>query len=151
MNSDDDSSNDLALYMVQHTLNSGLVGVWTSPYDGWTITSDGETATVTYDDGGYGYDFAGTIASVTNFTANSGVLIIQFTHVGAGYGGTVGKYEGIYFSDLSGTFVNMAQAAAPVTYAVPETDTLAEAETRFTLAGMTSYVTSWGSGYTKQQ
>jgi hypothetical protein len=42
----------------------------------------------------------------------------------------------------------MAQAAN-TDYSVPETDTLEEATAKFTLVNLGTYISNWGTGYTK--
>ena len=119
------------------------VGEWKGDYgDSYTITD----TSVVYDDGfGYG-DFTSTILRASNFSADSGVLIIKITSSTVGF--TVDKFTGVYYKGYSGSHVYLANPINE-SYAPIEKDTLAEAQTTFTVDNVNTHVTYWGSGYNK--
>jgi len=119
------------------------IGEWTDDYgSSYTITN----TSVVYDDGfGYG-DFTGTILGTSNFSADSGVLIIKITSSNVGY--TVDKFTGVYYKDYTASHVYLANPIDE-SYAPIEKDTLAEAKNTFTVDNVGTHVTEWGSGYSK--
>jgi len=126
-------------------VNTGFipVGEWTDSYGGsYTITN----TSIVYDDG-YGYgDFTGSILITNNFTVDSGVLIIKILSSNVGY--TINKFTGVYYKGYSGSHVYLANPINE-SYAPIEKDTLAEAQTTFTVDNVNTHVTYWGSGYNK--
>ena len=126
-------------------VNTGFipVGEWTDSYGGsYTITN----TSIVYDDG-YGYgDFTGSILITNNFTVDSGVLIIKILSSNVGY--TINKFTGVYYKEYTGSHVYLANAIDE-SYAPIEKDTLAEAQTTFTVDNVNTHVTYWGTGYTK--
>jgi hypothetical protein len=130
----------------EHDVNTSgsIFGAWTSEYgDGYTITD----SNVVYDDG-YGYfGFTGTVEAIVEINAESG--IIYFAYVSAQDDqGLVGKYNAIYYLDLTLTTAKMG-TAANVDYSNPATDTLSEAKAKFTAGTVGIYLTSGGGAYTK--
>jgi len=118
-------------------------GEWADSFGGsYTITNTG----VTFDDGfGYG-DFTGTISGVSDFSANSGVLIIKITSSTVGY--TVDKFTGVYYKDYTASHVFLANAIDE-SYAPIEKNTFDEAKNTFTVDNVGTHVTYWGTGYNK--
>jgi len=125
--------------------NAGFipVGEWKSDYgDSYTITD----TSVVYDDGfGYG-DFTSTILRASDFSADSGVLIIKITSSSVGF--TVDKFTCVYYKGYTASHVYLAN---PIdgSYAPIEKNTLAEAKNTFTVDNVETHVTYWGSGYNK--
>ena len=121
------------------------VGVWES-YDRYTITK----GTVDYFMEGSEWKgteypdtvLKGSIESASDFSHNSGVLIIKITD--ATYN-TVNKFTGIYYSEYLGSSIKMATAYENGSV---ETDTLTEALSLFTVDKVGDHVAVWGS-YTK--
>jgi hypothetical protein len=92
-------------------------------------------------------ELEGTIVGAVNFSAVSGVLIIQVTGTPT-TGNTVGKYTGVYYKDYTASHVFLANAVDP-SYDPIETDTFLQAFNTFTAGNMDTHVTFWGTGYTK--
>ncbi|MDR0654736.1 MAG: fibronectin type III domain-containing protein [Treponema sp.] len=139
-----------------------LSGVWDSGYSGDVYTVTGTT--LYYDNVG------GTIRYVNNFDASSGVIIIEYTEEGKAkyydaYESTPpyapippaydppGYFQAVYYKEFStGTSVKMGSAfdaSRSGHLAAPETATLAEAITKFTLARESDFISLYGA-YTKQ-
>jgi hypothetical protein len=98
---------------------------------------------------GYGgesvYDYKGDIRFVSNYSTDSGVIIIEYT-VRPTYQKYNGKpFFGIYYRNLKS---NTVQLANPInladSYSAPDTDTLEEAIKKFTRNRMGSLV-GWGN------
>ena len=126
-------------------VDTGFVpaGEWADDYGSSYIITN---ATVVYDDGfGYG-DFTGAILKVSDFSANSGVLIIKIISSNVGY--TVDKFTGVYYKEYTASHVYLANPIDE-SYAPIEKDTFAEAQAVFTVDNVDTHVTYWGSGYTK--
>ena len=123
--------------------NTGFipVGEWADSFgSSYTITN----TSVAYDDG-YG-DFKSTILSSSDFSTDSGVLIIKITSSAGGY--TVDKFTGVYYKGYTESHVYLAN---PIdgSYAPIEKDTFDEAKKTFTVDNVETHVTYWGSGYNK--
>jgi hypothetical protein len=132
----------------EHDPLDDLIGNWRSEYDGYNITS----TTVTYDDGGYGYDWAGIIEYVKDFKESgeegtSGLVIIRYTGTGSSLSPNYQNgYQGFYYKgdpdEGSLQFAN----ATPKNYSAVDTETLADAKKAFTGTGYySSFIRSWES------
>jgi hypothetical protein len=118
------------------------LGEWGDGYGSYIITN----TDVVFDDGfGYG-DFTGIIQIASDFSADSGVLIIKVTSSNVGY--TVDKFTGVYYKDYTASHVFLANAVDEL-YAPIEKDTLTEAKKTFTVDNVDTHVTYWGTGYNK--
>ena len=131
-------------------LKSALIGTWSSTGgDSYTITA----TKLSYDAGGYGGDYAGTIRDGSNFTDTAGVIIIEYDlgHECVYYNsGTVGPgtFLGIYYKELTpGVSVEMGQAMDSG-YTGAEEKTLADAKVMFTAGNEGTYMSFYGT-YTK--
>jgi len=124
-------------------------GEWTDGYGGTYRIS----TTNLYYDSGFGDSFMSTLEAADYFSAASGVLIVKLTEVTNATGQyptnyTIGKYVGVYYKDFTPSHIYLANAIDS-SYALIQKDTLPEARNTFTAANMGTYVTSWGSGYTR--
>ena len=122
-----------------------LEGEWKSPFDSYTVTS----TSVDYfmDNSEWGSPnsvLKGSIKKTVSFSENAGVLIILVTEASDF---TVGKYAGVYYKEGAKNSVKMA-TAFNTDYSPLEVDTLAIAQTLFTVNNADTHVTLWGS-YTK--
>jgi hypothetical protein len=125
-----DNSDDASIY-----------GTWTSSYDSYVITS----STVTYNDGGYGYGWTGSLASVSAMDSTSGYVYIQYTSVGKGLSSSlVGKYNAFAYKNLGSSAVQMANAYK--SGGAESESSLSAAVTEFTISN--GYYSYFGS-YTK--
>jgi hypothetical protein len=128
----------------QNKLNQNLIGTWVSEYfDGYTITN----TRLSYDDGGYGYDYAGDIKHVINFTNTSGVIFFQYD-TNPSDTPTIGKINGVYYENLKSTSVEMG-TASNADYTNPAKNTLDEAIATFTMGNKDTYIAYTGT-YLKQ-
>ena len=88
------------------------------------------------------YDFKGNICFVSNYSTNSGVIIIEYIDKErpkyAGYNGN--SFFGIYYRNLKNNTVQLANAINLSDYSAPDTATLEEAIAKFTRLKMGSYV-----------
>jgi hypothetical protein len=127
------------------TLPLQLQGEWAfppeNPSEHYRIAAD----TVEYGYGGASpMDFTGAIRFVSNYSADSGVIIIEYTTLKPSYD----KYNGlpffaIYYQNLRADSVQLANATTFPDYSAPDTATLEEAKAKFTRGKMGSYV-DWG-------
>ena len=87
----------------------------------------------------------GDILVANDFSSNSGVLLLRITELN-NIELTVGKYTCVYYRDYTSSHVLLAnpidEAWDPI-----ETDTLAQAESLFTVHNVGTHVSMWGSGY----
>jgi hypothetical protein len=118
------------------SLPPSLTGKWVEPqYGDWfNITS------TTLE---YGYDvpalWEGDIKFVSNYTANSGIIIIKYdTPPAPGSWDNGNDYHGIYYRDLDGIKVKLAGISG-----LEDTEALAEAIQKFTKNAVGNYV-DWG-------
>lgn len=130
------SSDDIA--------EKSLTGTWTSSYaDYYKI----DNSTVTYYDGGYGYDWTASLEGVSATDDASGYVYIKYTKVGSGLDSTlVGAYVAVSYTSLSDSAAKFATA-----YKVggkTTVSTLDEAKTEFTVDN--GYFTTYGS-YAKSE
>ena len=140
----------------QGTLPEQLRGEWVftplgsdSPADYYIINEN--TLQYVMDDPDYGSDFTAPIRFVSNYSGDSGVIIIEYTQgyiFGAKYDDEY-PFTGIYYKNLSGNTVQLANAYDG--NGRTETATLDEAKAKFTRNKMDTYV-SWAyvQPYTKK-
>ncbi len=114
------------------TLNGST---WTSEYADYYAFDD---ATVTYYDGGYGYNWTGTVAGIYG-----NYIYFKYETVGSELDTSlVGKYNAINFKNLTSSSVSMGTASNYTNKRKACTDTLEEAVKEFTIAN--GYWSSWG-------
>jgi hypothetical protein len=120
--SDPDFGNDLG----------SLIGNWSSGTDGYEISEtvlqydDGLAAGSQYD----GMDFTGSIEYHKKFSETAGVIIVKY--ITPPNGSASGKYQGVYYKDLSATKVTMGNAFTVADYTQRvEVGSLEEAKTKF--------------------
>jgi hypothetical protein len=134
---------------IEGALPSLLQGEWVyippsgNSSEAYTISSD----TVEYGFGGSASatDYKGKIEFVSNYSANSGLIIIKYT-VKPTYPEYNGKdYFAIYYRNLNSGWVQLANTtvlSAPST--PPDVDSLEEAKAKFTRMTIGSYV-NWSN------
>ena len=92
------------------------------------------------------YDYKGDIRFVSNYSANSGVIIIEYIDTQrpnyAGYNGN--SFFGIYYRNLSKNTVQLANAIRLTDMSSPDTATLDEAIGKFTLSNRGTLV-NWSN------
>jgi len=135
-------------------VTGNLNGVWKDSYGTITINSSQET--IKYSD-----NYEGTIKNSPNYTASNGVLIIQFTkywewqEVDGEWvseenpaSECITKFGALYWKDLTIDSVYIADAYSGLTHTM--FDTLAKAQTNFTIDKTGSYI-DWSilAPYTK--
>ena len=116
-----------------------LIGIWDSDYsEVYDITA----GNFNYDGGGFG-DFAGTIEFVSNYSANSGVIIIKYTSPPptTEWYTYIPDYDyfGVYYRNLTAATVDLSNSYDPD--GVTETATKEAAMAKFTKSGMAIYAT----------
>ena len=137
-----DDTND------EGTLPEGLIATWSSIWgDGYRI---GKTDFQYTSD--YGDAYAGTIEFVSNYSNNSGVIIIKYSTPPANliYGTEQPFYNGndytaVYYRNLTNAEVDLARAINLIDFSSVDTATLNEAKSKFTRGKMGDYVGAWGS------
>ena len=133
------------------SLPAALFGKWVSSFnDYFEITNAGGTQTITYNDGGYGFGYQGSIDFVSNYDSKSGVIIIKYTD--NTNKNKTNPFHAIYYLNLTNTksveFNNTSDIAN--NYADADTTTLNEAINKFTRGNMSNYMDlAWSSTYTK--
>jgi hypothetical protein len=105
----------------------------------YTITAD----TIRYGyagDNNIGTNFKGNIRFVSNFSGDSGVIIIEYTEKPsyALYNGL--PFFAIYYRNLNAGWVQLANAINPDLQSAPDTASLEEAVAKFTRMTMGNYV-----------
>ena len=154
--------SDPGSFVDDNELNTALIGTWreywgTEPdeYDGYIIS---ETQ-LSY---GYGSSvaYAGTIKYVSNFSASSGVIIIEYepgseaeyieydaawTYVATHP--CTGNFSGIYYKNLQSGSVEISQAINIANNLGAEEVTLEAAKAAFTSGNTGNYVSRWGGPY----
>ncbi|MFP3089489.1 hypothetical protein LQZ21_04090 [Treponema sp. TIM-1] len=111
-----------------------LTGTWSSGSDGYEITS----TTLTYISD-YGYGFIGNIRDRIEFSPTSGVIIVEYTTPPTAYN-PPGKFQGVYYKDLTANSVKLGSAYTVADYTVPvEVTTLALAREKFKLENIALY------------
>ncbi len=108
---------------------SKIIGTWSSTGgDSYAISKD----LFVYNDGGWGYDFAGIIVGHEDFTEKSGYITIKLTSVGSSSSKTAGKYYLMrwrFFNENSVQMSNAYKASGS-----EDKNTQIEAELEFTEA-----------------
>ena len=113
-----------------------------SPTPSERYNIDEDTVQYGYGGGESDMDYEGNIRFVSNYSADSGVIIIEYT-VPPSYPKYNGNsYFGIYYKNLTNDTVQLAN---PINadYSSPDTETLEEAIRKFTRGKMGNYV-DWG-------
>ena len=125
-----------------------LQGEWIYFQPGSSVPSEryviGEN-TIRYGYGGGEWEtnYKGNICFVSNYSADSGVIIIEYTEPPyyAGYNGN--SFFGVYYRNLKSNTVQLANAINPDHSTAPDMATLEEAVQKFTRLQMGNYV-DWG-------
>jgi hypothetical protein len=127
-------------------LPSLLQGTWAFPPENpselYTITAD--TVEYGYGDGASPMDFKGAICFVSNYSDDSGVIIIEYTEPPSYKKDNDRSFFAVYYRDLRSGSVKLANATTLRDYSAPDTATLEEAKEKFTRGKMGSYV-DWGT------
>jgi hypothetical protein len=128
-------------------------GDWADEFGGsYKITkSTIEYSTPAYEDATYpspATNLKGNIITAVDFSEASGVLIITVTSA-SNTGNTPGKYTAVYYKEYTPGHVFLANPIDATSYAPIEVDTLNLALATFTEGNVGTYVSFWGSGYTK--
>jgi hypothetical protein len=91
-------------------------------------------------DDNIGTSYTGTIRFVSNYSADSGVIIIEYTEKPsyALYNGL--PFFAVYYRSLNADWVQLANAINPDLQSAPDTATLEEAVAKFTRLTMGNYV-----------
>jgi hypothetical protein len=127
---------------IEGGLPSSLRGRWAFPPENpselYTVTAD--TVEYGYGDGSSPMDFKGTIRFVSNYSAGSGVIIIEYTErpTYEAYNGL--SFFAVYYQELRADSVELANATNLADYSAPDTATLEEAKAKFTRGRMGSFV-----------
>ncbi|MDR0502839.1 MAG: hypothetical protein LBH16_05900 [Treponema sp.] len=133
--------------------NANLNGTWSDAYSSITINTSANTIV-------YENNYAGIIKNSPNYESVNGVLIVEFTsYMDADYSNypdvtytpnteNIGKFGALYWTGLTAASVSMADAYDGYIHAI--FDTLAEAQTNFTMDNAGNYI-DWSitSPYTK--
>jgi hypothetical protein len=95
-----------------------------------------------YGGGSSSFDFEGTVEFVSNYSSDSGVIIIKYTKTGKPY---YPAYNGkdffaVYYRKLHSNWVQLANSINLDDYSAPDTDSLDEAKAKFTRMKMGLYV-----------
>ena len=134
------------------TLPDGLRKTWNGSGDGYIIGSSGPGDTNFQYTSDYEGAFTGIISFVSNYSADSGVIIVKYTdpptHLIWGteqtfYNGN--DYTAIYYQNLSGNTVQLATAISLDDFSSVNTATLEEAKAKFTRSQIGNYVGFWGT------
>jgi len=133
---------------IEGALPELLKGEWTYTPPGSYIPSEryvieGDTVQYGYGGGESEYDYKGDIRFVSNYSTNSGVIIIEYTEAPyyPGYNGN--SFFGIYYRNLKNDTVQLANSINPDHSTAPDTATLEEAIGKFTRLQVGNYV-DWG-------
>jgi hypothetical protein len=143
---------------IEGAFPEALLGQWAFtpsgspvPAELYTIAKDSTGYTITYGYGGGSspFDYAGTVEFVSNYSSDSGLIIIKYTTKPTFTSPTKYNekdYFAIYYRKLHSTWVQLANTTVlPVSTAVtsPDVDTRDEAIEKFTRMRMGLYV-DWG-------
>jgi hypothetical protein len=113
-----------------------------APGDGYVITNN--TIEYVYHGAGssIGADFKGKVVFVSNYSPDSGLIIMQYTDPPTypGYNGNA--FCATYYRNLRAGSVQLANTTTFPAYTCPDTATLEEAKIKFTRVTMGNYV-SW--------
>jgi hypothetical protein len=113
-----------------------------APAERYVIEED--TVQYGYGGGESEYDYKGNIRFVSNYSTDSGVIIIEYTSPPSYQGYNGNSFFGIYYRNLKSDTVQLANAINLVdNYSAPDTATLEGAVEKFTRLGMGSFV-DWG-------
>ncbi|MDR1390001.1 MAG: hypothetical protein LBJ31_08500 [Treponema sp.] len=116
-----------------------LQGQWAyGSSEKYTITAT--TIEYTYEGGPPDYNYKGDIKFVSNYSADSGVIIIEYI-IKPGYLAYNDKdFFAIYYRNLNANWVKLANAINLSDFTAPDTETLNEAIQKFTRTQMGNYV-----------
>lgn len=122
------------------TGSESFIGTWTSSYnDSYAITS----SSVTYYDGGYGYDWVGTPVGKYEISSTSGYIYVEYTSVCSGMDSSLdGTYIAVSYKNLSAS-TSAQMATAYKSGGAGSESTLSAAVTEFTIDN--GYYSSYGS------
>jgi len=132
---------------IQGALPALLRGEWVFIQPGLTTAAERYVIDETVIQYGYGdgesqYDFKGDIRFVSNYSEDSGVIIIEYTDTERpsypGYNGN--SFFGIYYRNLKTNTVQLANSINLADLSAPDTATLEEAIAKFTRFRMGSFV-----------
>jgi hypothetical protein len=131
---------------IEGALPHPLQGKWAyipassgAPGDGYIISA-GQLEYVYYGTGNAGTNFKGKIRFVSNYSSDSGLIIIEYTEPPS-YGGYNGySFFAIYYRNLKDHSVQLANTTTLPHYTCPDTATLEEAKAKFTRMTMGNYV-----------
>jgi hypothetical protein len=137
------------------TLPPGLAGEWAnSQGETYKIESNsGDVYTFEYIsdyDGIYEgvswiMSYKGTICFVSNYSTNSGVVIIEYSIKPDYPGYNDNSFFAIYYQNMTSHSVQLANVITLLDYSCPDTATLQEAIAKFTLGKKGLYVSQWSS------
>jgi hypothetical protein len=118
-----------------------IPGTSGAPADGYLITGN-LIEYVYHGKDSAGMDFKGDIVFVSNYSSDSGLIIIKYTvpPTYSGYNGN--SFCATYYRGLRANSVQLANATAFPAYTCADTATLEEAKAKFTRMTMGNYV-SW--------
>lgn len=132
---------------IQGALPDLLRGEWAYIPPGSDIPSEvyrvsGDTISYGYGSGSSPTDYTGAIRFVSNYSADSGLIIIEYSKPPsyALYNGL--SFFAVYYRNLNSATVQLANAINP-DYSAPDTATLEEALRKFTRL-RTGYYVNWG-------
>ena len=132
---------------IQGALPDLLRGEWiyvqpgmSTPAERYIIEND-TLQYIGYADGDTNYK--GEIRFVSNYRADSGVIIIEYTESPTYDGHNGNSFFGVYYRNLKYDTVQIANAIDPDGVSSPDTATLEEAIGKFTRLNMGNYV-NWG-------
>ena len=125
------------------TLPDRLIGTWDSVGDQYVITAN----TLIYN-AGWESSFAETIVFVSNYSGNSGVIIVRYTSPPTHNVWNTDKpfyvnsynYTAVYYQNLSNTTVQLANVINLDDWSSVDTRTRQEAETKFTRGNARKYI-----------
>jgi hypothetical protein len=133
---------------IQGALPDLLRGEWAYIPPGSDILSEayrisGDTVSYGYGGGSSPTDYTGTVRFVSNYSSDSGLIIIEYSSPPsyALYNGL--SFFAIYYRNLRSDMVQLANAIDLGDYSSPDTATLEEAVAKFTRMTMGNYV-DWG-------
>jgi len=131
---------------IEGALPELLVGEWVYIPPGSALPSEKyimEEDTIQY---GYGggespYDFKGSIRFVSNYSKNSGLIIIEYTESPYYQGHNANSFSAVYYRNLSNNTVQLANVIDLADgYSSADTTTLEEAVEKFTRLKMGNHV-----------
>jgi hypothetical protein len=111
--------------------------------DGYIIAADNAIEYFYYgESSNIGTDFKGKIVFVSNYSPDSGLLIIQYTVPPTYPGHNGNSFAAAYYRNLRDNSVQLANATTFPAYTCSDTATLEEAKVKFTRMTMGNYI-SW--------